>query len=42
MAEGRFFSGKYGSDSMSVVLNEAAVRSLGFKHPVDQNLMSIA
>lgn len=42
MAEGRFFSDKYGADSMSIVLNETAVRSLGFKNPVDQNLMSIA
>ena len=42
MAEGRFFSDKYGADSMSIVLNETAVRSLGFKYPVGQNLMSIA
>ena len=34
LTEGRFFSREYGSDSTSVLINEAAVRSLGLKDPV--------
>ncbi len=34
LAEGRFFSREYGSDSTSVLINEAAVKSLGLKDPV--------
>lgn len=34
LADGRFFSREYGSDSTSVLINEAAVKSLGLKEPV--------
>jgi putative ABC transport system permease protein len=34
LAGGRFFSRDYGTDSASVLINEAAVRSLGLKEPV--------
>jgi len=34
LAEGRFFSRDFGTDSTSVLINEAAVRSLGLKEPV--------
>ena len=34
MKEGRFFSKTYGTDSLSVVLNEKAVNALGLKEPV--------
>jgi putative ABC transport system permease protein len=34
MKEGRFFSRSYGTDSLSVVLNEKAVVALGLKEPV--------
>ena len=38
MLEGRFFSREFGSDSMSVVLNETAVQLSGLKDPVGKNL----
>ena len=38
MLEGRFFSREFGSDSMSVVLNETAVQLAGLKDPVGKNL----
>lgn len=34
MKEGRMFSGKFGSDSSSVIFNEAAVAAMGLKDPV--------
>jgi len=34
LSEGRFFSRDYGTDSTSVLINEAAVRSLGLREPV--------
>jgi putative ABC transport system permease protein len=34
LASGRFFSRDYGTDSTSVLINEAAVKSLGLKEPV--------
>ena len=34
MKEGRFFSRSYGTDSLSVVLNEKAVSALGLREPV--------
>jgi putative ABC transport system permease protein len=34
LASGRFFSRDYGTDSTSVLINEAAVRLLGLKEPV--------
>jgi putative ABC transport system permease protein len=34
LVEGRFFSRDYGTDSTAVLINEAAVRSLGLKEPV--------
>ena len=34
LAEGRFFSRDYGTDSTCVLINEAAVRSLGLEEPV--------
>lgn len=33
LADGRFFSREYGTDSSAVLINEAAVRSLGLKEP---------
>lgn len=34
LADGRFFSREYGTDSTSILINEAAVKSLGLKEPV--------
>jgi len=34
LAGGRFFSREYGTDSTSVLINEAAVKSLGLREPV--------
>ena len=34
LVKGRFFSKDYGTDSTSVLINEAAVRSLGLREPV--------
>jgi len=34
LVEGRFFSREYGTDSTCVLINEAAVKSLGLKEPV--------
>jgi len=39
MVAGRFFSKEHPSDSMAVVLNEAAVKSLGLKNPIGTNLI---
>lgn len=39
MKEGRFFSKEYPSDSMSIVINESAVRYLGYTDPVGKRLI---
>jgi len=39
LAEGRFFSREYGSDSTAVLINEAAVKSLGLKDPVGKYIL---
>ncbi len=39
LAEGRFFSREYGSDSSSVMINESAVKSLGLKDPVGKYIL---
>ena len=39
LAEGRFFSEEYGSDTMSVVINEAAVKVLKLKDPVGKYIL---
>lgn len=38
MAEGRFYSDDYGSDSSSAVINEEAAKIMGMKEPVGQTL----
>jgi len=40
LAEGRFFSKDFLSDSTACVLNEAAVRELGWKDPLNEKLTS--
>jgi putative ABC transport system permease protein len=42
LTEGRFFSREYGSDSTSVLINEAAVRLLGLKDPVGKFILQPA
>ncbi len=42
LTEGRFFSREYGSDSTSVLINEAAVKSLGLKDPVGKFILQPA
>ena len=39
LAEGRFFSAEYGSDTMSVVINETAVKVLRLKDPVGKYIL---
>jgi putative ABC transport system permease protein len=39
LAEGRFFSREYNTDSVAVLLNEAAVKSLGLKDPVGKYIL---
>ena len=39
MAEGRFFSNDFASDSSGIVLNEAAVKSLGLTDPVGKRMI---
>lgn len=39
LVDGRFFSREYGSDSSAVLINEAAVKSLGLKDPVGQYIL---
>jgi len=38
MAEGRFFSSEFGSDSLAVVVNETAVNAMGMTSPVGKRL----
>ena len=40
LAEGRFFSEEYGSDSLAVIINEKAVEIMGMKDPLGQRLTS--
>jgi putative ABC transport system permease protein len=39
LKEGRFFSREFRTDSTSVLINEAAVKSLGLKDPVGKNIL---
>jgi putative ABC transport system permease protein len=39
LAEGRFFSREYGTDTMSVMINEAAVRLLKLENPVGKYIL---
>jgi putative ABC transport system permease protein len=39
LTDGRFFSREYGTDSTAVLLNEAAVKSLGLKDPVGKYIL---
>ena len=39
LLEGRFFSHEYSTDSTAVLINEAAVRSLGLKDPVGKYIL---
>ena len=39
LLEGRFFSREYSTDSNAVLINEAAVRSLGLKDTVGKNIL---
>ncbi|MTI29535.1 ABC transporter permease, partial [Xanthovirga aplysinae] len=39
MAQGRFFSPNFPSDSSAIVVNESTVRKLGFDHPIGQRIM---
>ncbi len=40
MSEGRFFSKDFPSDSMAVILNEAAVREFGLENPLEARIMN--
>ncbi len=40
MAEGRFFSKEYGTDTSAVVLNQAAVKLLGWEDPIGKKINS--
>jgi putative ABC transport system permease protein len=39
LADGRFFSREYSTDSAAVIINEAAVKSLGLKEPVGKYIL---
>lgn len=39
LTDGRYFSKEYGTDTMAVMINEAAVRSLGLTDPVGKYLL---
>jgi putative ABC transport system permease protein len=39
LTEGRFFSREYGTDSTAVLINEAAVQSLGLQNPVGKYIL---
>ncbi len=39
LVEGRFFSREYGSDSLAILINETAVKSLGFTDPVGKYIL---
>ncbi|MES1222286.1 MAG: ABC transporter permease, partial [Bacteroidota bacterium] len=40
LKEGRFFSSQFPTDSMAMVLNEAAVKDFGLKHPIGARILS--
>ena len=40
LLEGRFFSRDYPTDSNAIVINEAAVKSLGLEDPIGKNILS--
>jgi putative ABC transport system permease protein len=42
MVEGRFFSPDYASDSVAVVMNETAVRMMGYTDPVGKRVLQTA
>ncbi len=39
LVEGRFFSREYGSDSSAIIINETAVKSLGFEDPLGKYIL---
>jgi putative ABC transport system permease protein len=39
LVNGRFFSREYSTDSTAILINEAAVKSLGLKDPVGKNIL---
>jgi putative ABC transport system permease protein len=39
LAEGRYFSREFSTDSLSVMINEAAVKSLGLKDPIGKYIL---
>jgi putative ABC transport system permease protein len=39
LAEGRFFSREYGTDSTAILINEATVKSLGLKDPIGKFIL---
>jgi len=39
LVEGRFFSHEFGTDSNAVIINEAAVRLLGYDDPIGKNIL---
>ncbi len=38
LIKGRNFSERFGSDSLSIILNETAVKQLGYQNPIDEKL----
>jgi putative ABC transport system permease protein len=40
MADGRFYSKEFVSDSMGLVLNEAAIKDMGLKDPIGKNILN--
>ncbi len=38
LIKGRNFSERFGSDSLSVILNETAVKQIGYQNPIDEKL----
>lgn len=41
LSEGRFFNKKFSTDSSAVILNQAAVHSLNFNNPLDEQLLRL-
>lgn len=42
LTEGRFFSRDFASDTLAVVLNESAVKAMGFNDPLNQRVLQTA
>jgi len=40
MLEGRFFSPEFGTDSTAIIINEAAVKEMGWDNPLDEILLT--